>query len=141
MNTEWPRAAIGIAPAVGWSLPYLCHETDLGAIQELSGDRHEKHSAGALRYCGGHRWGQLFRKTGGASIDDIVVVQKTPCTVSLDPRGGYFRGQSYTLRLELDGYQTTEVALTPKMSGWYWGNLVIGGLIGMLAVEIGRAHV
>jgi hypothetical protein len=76
-----------------------------------------------------------IRKSGGASVDDIVVVQKTPCTVSLDPRGGYFRGQSYTLRLELDGYQTTEVALTPKMSGWYWGNLLIGGLIGLLAVD------
>jgi hypothetical protein len=75
-----------------------------------------------------------IRKTGG-TINDVVVVQKTPCTVSLDPKQGYFRGQSYTLRLELDGYQTTEVALTPKMSGWYWGNLLIGGLIGMLAVD------
>jgi len=76
-----------------------------------------------------------IRKTGGTTSDDVVVVNKTPCTVSLDPRGGYFRGQSYTLRLELAGYQTTEVALTPKMSGWYWGNLIIGGLIGMLAVD------
>ena len=76
-----------------------------------------------------------IRKAGSSSINDVVVVNKTPCTVSLDPKGGYFRGQSYTLRLELDGYQTTEVALTPKMSGWYWGNLIIGGLIGMLAVD------
>ena len=76
-----------------------------------------------------------IRKTGGTTSDDVVVVNKTPCTVSLDPRGGYFRGQGYTLRLELAGYQTTEVALTPKMSGWYWGNLIIGGLIGMLAVD------
>ena len=39
------------------------------------------------------------------------------------------------MRLELAGYQATEVALTPRMSGWYWGNLLIGGLIGMLAVD------
>ena len=51
------------------------------------------------------------------------------------PRGGYFSGQSYTLRLELQGYKPTEIELTPKMSGWYWGNLLIGGLIGMLAVD------
>ena len=76
-----------------------------------------------------------IRKAGGTAIDDVVVVNKTPCTVSLDPRGGYFRGQSYTLRLELPGYQTAEVALTPKMSGWYWGNILFGGLIGMLAVD------
>ncbi len=76
-----------------------------------------------------------IRKTGGTAINDFVVVEKTPCTVSLDPKQSYFRGQSYTLRLELAGYQTTEVALTPRMSGWYWGNLLIGGLIGMLAVD------
>jgi hypothetical protein len=75
-----------------------------------------------------------IRKTGGG-VDDVVTVQKTPCTVSLDPKKSYFRGQNYTLRLELPGYQTTEVELTPKMSGWYWGNLLIGGLIGMLAVD------
>jgi hypothetical protein len=74
------------------------------------------------------------RKTGG-SLNDVVTVQTTPCTVSLDPKGGYFKGQSYTLRLEMPGYQTTEVELTSRMSGWYWGNLLFGGLIGMLAVD------
>jgi hypothetical protein len=74
------------------------------------------------------------RKTGG-DIMDVVAVAKTPCTVSLDPKKGYFSGQSYTLRLEMPGYKATEVQLTPKMSGWYWGNLLVGGLIGMLAVD------
>jgi hypothetical protein len=74
------------------------------------------------------------RKSGG-EIMDVVAVQKTPCTISLDPKKGYFSGQSYTLRLELPGYKSTEVELTPRMSGWYWGNLLIGGLIGMLAVD------
>lgn len=75
-----------------------------------------------------------IRKSGGG-LNDVVVVQQTPCTVSLDPKKGYFKGQSYTLRLEMPGYQATEVELTSKMSGWYWGNLVFGGLIGMLAVD------
>ncbi|HEY7643155.1 MAG TPA: hypothetical protein VH814_25730 [Steroidobacteraceae bacterium] len=75
-----------------------------------------------------------IRKSGGG-MNEVVTVQKTPCVVSLDPRKGYFKGQSYTLRLEMQGYQPTEVELTPKMSGWYWGNLVFGGLIGMLAVD------
>ncbi len=35
----------------------------------------------------------------------------------------------------MPGYKVTEVELTPKMSGWYWGNLLFGGLIGMLAVD------
>jgi hypothetical protein len=75
-----------------------------------------------------------IRKTGGG-VMDVVAVDRTPCTVSLDPKGGYFRGQSYTLRLELKGYKPTELELTPRMSGWYWGNIVFGGLIGMLAVD------
>jgi hypothetical protein len=74
------------------------------------------------------------RKSGG-TIMDVVAVEKTPCTISLDPKKSYFSGQSYTLRLELPGYKPTEVELTPKMSGWYWGNLLLGGLIGMLAVD------
>lgn len=72
-----------------------------------------------------------IRKTGG----EAVSVQSTPCTVSLNPKKAYFKGQSYTVKLELAGYQTTEVELRPALSGWYFGNIVFGGLIGMLAVD------
>ena len=74
------------------------------------------------------------RKSGGG-VMDVVAVDKTPCTISLDPKKSYFSGQSYTLRLELPGYKPAEIELTAKMSGWYWGNLLFGGLIGMLAVD------
>lgn len=70
-------------------------------------------------------------RTGG----EVVSVQATPCTVSLDPKAGYFKGQSYTLTLELAGYRSVTVELHPKVSGWYFGNIVLGGLIGMLAVD------
>lgn len=66
---------------------------------------------------------------------DVVSVTTTPCTVSLDPKRGYFKGQSYTLKLELPGYQTTQVELRAGISGWYFGNLLLGGVIGMLAVD------
>jgi hypothetical protein len=66
---------------------------------------------------------------------EMVSVTTTPCTVSLDPKRGYFKGQSYDLKLELPGYQTAHVELRAEMSGWYWGNLVFGGLVGMLAVD------
>lgn len=75
-----------------------------------------------------------IRKSGGG-VEDVVLVNKTPFIATLDPKKSYFKGQSYTLRLELPGYQTTELELTPKLSGWYWGNIVFGGLIGMLAVD------
>jgi hypothetical protein len=66
---------------------------------------------------------------------EIVAAQTTPCSISLNPKRGYFKGQSYVLRLEMPGYQTTEVPLRATVSGWYFGNIVFGGLIGMLAVD------
>lgn len=65
----------------------------------------------------------------------VVSVTNTPCTVSLDPKRGYFKGQSYRLKLELAGYQSVDLELHSEMSGWYWGNILFGGLIGMLAVD------
>lgn len=59
----------------------------------------------------------------------------TPLTVMLDPRRGYFKGQSYTVRFELPGYNNAEIAIRPEMSGWYWGNILFGGLIGMIVVD------
>ena len=73
----------------------------------------------------------IVTKTGG----DVITVQNTPCTVSLDPRCGYFKGQQYHLRLELPGYRTEEIELTPSLSGWYFGNILLGGLIGMVVVD------
>jgi len=60
----------------------------------------------------------------------------TPLTVSLDPHRGYFKGQSYTVIIQLDGYKTARVDVSPTVSGWYvGGNLVFGGLIGYLIVD------
>jgi hypothetical protein len=70
-------------------------------------------------------------RTGG----EVVSVQTTPCTVSLDPKGGYFKGQSYTLTLDLAGYRSTTVELRASLSGWYFGNILLGGLIGMVVVD------
>lgn len=59
----------------------------------------------------------------------------TPITLSLDPRGGYFKGQAYTLKFELTGYKPTDVEIRPEMSGWFFGNILFGGLIGMIVVD------
>ncbi len=36
--------------------------------------------------------------------------------------------------MDLNGYQTFDATLTREASGWVWGNIVFGGLIG-LAVD------
>jgi len=52
----------------------------------------------------------------------------TPATLNLDRSG------SHKIRIELDGYQPYEMTLTKSVSGWVWGNILFGGLIG-LAVD------
>ncbi len=44
------------------------------------------------------------------------------------------RGDNHIVKIELDGYQPYEMTITKKISGWVWGNIVFGGLIG-LAVD------
>lgn len=42
------------------------------------------------------------------------------------------RKNSYMVKLELDDFEPYEVSLTRKASGWVWGNIVFGGLIGLV---------
>jgi hypothetical protein len=38
----------------------------------------------------------------------------------------------YKLKFEKEGHQPVEVELTVGLNGWVWGNIVIGGVIGIL---------
>jgi len=42
------------------------------------------------------------------------------------------RKDSHMVKIELDGYQPYETNLTRNTSGWVWGNIVFGGLIGLV---------
>lgn len=44
------------------------------------------------------------------------------------------RGDNHIVKIEMEGYMPYETTLTKKVSGWVWGNIVFGGLIG-LAVD------
>jgi len=52
----------------------------------------------------------------------------TPTVINLS------RKDNHIVKIELEGYETFEATITRKVSGWVWGNLVFGGLIG-LAVD------
>lgn len=64
-----------------------------------------------------------------------VIKGVTPGAAILETSRGYFKSQSYTVTFQKDGYTQTTVPLKSSVSGWYWGNLLIGGLIGMLIVD------
>lgn len=59
----------------------------------------------------------------------------TPTTLTLSSRGGYFSPAKYTVAFEKDGFVTSSMPMNSHLNGWYWGNIVFGGLIGMLIVD------
>ncbi len=66
---------------------------------------------------------------------EVVTTGTTPIRLYLKKGAGYFKAQNYTLNFSKPGYAPYEVKLTPTVSGWYFGNILIGGLVGMLAVD------
>jgi hypothetical protein len=59
----------------------------------------------------------------------------TPLTLTLARGAGYFKGEIYTIRLQKAGFADKEITITPTVSGWYIGNILFGGLIGMIGVD------
>jgi len=68
---------------------------------------------------------------------DNALVEKntTPFMAQLPTKYSYFKGQKYRLVFELPAHAPAEVKLEPSLSGWYFGNIVFGGLIGLLIVD------
>ena len=59
----------------------------------------------------------------------------TPNTVTLQNGAGYFKGAEYSVLVKKDGYAPQTTTIKPSISGWYFGNILLGGLIGMFAVD------
>jgi uncharacterized protein YceK len=65
----------------------------------------------------------------------VVFKGVTPTSVVLAAGAGYFKGQDYRVVFELDGYARKEVSIRRELDAWYIGNVIFGGLIGMLIVD------
>jgi hypothetical protein len=59
----------------------------------------------------------------------------TPAFVTLPAGAGYFSPARYTMHFEKEGYRSTTSQLSASLDGWYFGNLLFGGLIGFLIVD------
>lgn len=64
--------------------------------------------------------------TGANVFVDGAASGNAPMTILLK------RKQDHLVRLELSGYQPYEMKLEHGFSGWYLGNIVIGGIIGLI---------
>ena len=59
----------------------------------------------------------------------------TPNSVVLKSSSGYFKGETYTINIVKDGFIDKTYTMQSSMDGWYIGNILFGGLIGMLIVD------
>jgi len=59
----------------------------------------------------------------------------TPATVTFKSSSGYFQGESYTVTFRKEGYPEKSFNMASTVDGWYFGNILFGGLIGMLIVD------
>lgn len=67
----------------------------------------------------------------GAEVHTAI----TPTTVTLKNGAGYFQGETYSLNFEKDGFQKSTQLLDTGLNPWYAGNVIFGGLLGILIVD------
>lgn len=60
---------------------------------------------------------------------------RTPAAVTLPKSAGFFKAHSYKINLSKNGSGNRVYTLDPSLSPWYLGNLVIGGLPGMVVID------
>jgi hypothetical protein len=54
------------------------------------------------------------------------IVEHTPCNITLN------KGSDYMVKINFAGYQSENIIITRGIAGWFWGNLLLGGVIGMV---------
>ena len=69
-------------------------------------------------------------KNGGAMFDG-----NAPTTITLPASAGFFSGARYTVEATMPGYAAATGTLEAGLDGWYIGNILFGGLIGILIVD------
>lgn len=67
-----------------------------------------------------------------SSEGQILFSGKTPISVDLNAGDGYFRSAQYVITFEKEGYQTAKRNIKSTIDGWYFGNILFGGFIGLL---------
>ena len=60
---------------------------------------------------------------------------QSPATVTLKSGSGFFSKAEYQVKLSSPGFAEKVVPINYKLNGWYFGNILIGGIIGMLIID------
>ena len=64
-----------------------------------------------------------------------IFLGNTPAVVKLKAGSGFFSKAEYQIRFSSPGYDERVVPIIFGLDGWYFGNILLGGIIGMLIVD------
>ncbi|HYG36474.1 MAG TPA: hypothetical protein VEC99_16895 [Clostridia bacterium] len=64
-----------------------------------------------------------------------AAVGQSPAHFRLPRSHGFFAKAEYRIIIEKQGYKNTEVQLEANLNGWYFGNFLIGGLLGFVVID------
>ena len=64
-----------------------------------------------------------------------VYTGQTPTTITLKSSGGYLRSATYNIHLSNTGYKDQNITISSSINGWYWANIFLGGVLGMLIID------
>jgi hypothetical protein len=73
--------------------------------------------------------------TYGTQVASGVTGDDATATVNLKRGASYFSPHAYKMKLSKIGYRPATVEIDPNINGWYFGNIAIGGFIGMVIVD------
>jgi hypothetical protein len=71
-----------------------------------------------------------LKKANGIAMSTGI----TPATITLSSSSGYFQPAKYIVEFTRKG-MTQSVPLNASINGWYFANLLFGGIIGLLIVD------
>ena len=64
-----------------------------------------------------------------------IYTGQTPATLKLRSGSGFFSRARYQVKFEKEGYQSRTLPVEFKLNKWYFGNLIVGGVLGLLVID------
>lgn len=65
----------------------------------------------------------------------VIFKRDTPTQLTLSTGTAYFHGHDYVVLFTKEGFEGRKILISSSVNGWYFGNIIFGGLIGMLIVD------
>jgi len=59
----------------------------------------------------------------------------TPANISLSSGAGFFKKAIYTVTFSKEGYKERTIEVAATLNGWYFGNIIFGGIVGFLIID------